>query len=524
MVKGALHGLLCAAVIVAACCGGGDVRDDGEGAAAPAGKPMPGVLQIANATVTAAYMAFLSTAESLGFGEPCPMKDAPSEVIHEVLQGRILGQEQALESILNAFHAWEAEQESGAGRTPLVIALVGPTGSGKTETAFSIAEAMLRGGRLLPRDRGYRPPAGLVDLRGEDYTSGHPDEVARNRALLRKKLRRHFLECAGTGVVIVDEMQKFHPEVLDELLQPMDDMRPRVGGELRSVDLYRAVYILVSDVASDSLARMLVSYQASEDGLVGRRAVPHVVMLRSVQEALDAQFPRQGFGRLVQHFAGFLPLGPPEVEGVLDKMLRELGEKGRRDGLWAALRWSEELVGALAGPAYVAYKAYEAEDGRKAWFSTLGARVGTVGTLRIGLKKHMQPWRPEDVLVVALNATAAEPERLREGYRGVEGERLAATATGVSFWWCRAAAAPAIDVLADVDVDGGAAPPTDQREQPTSMEVLRAAVTLPGCAAERGAPRIGGACFEELRASGRCEHGWSGNFLEQFQDFQGGAA
>ena len=87
----------------------------------------------------------------------------------------IKGQDEGVKTILNAISGWEFERQAGSSQ-PLVLALTGPTGVGKSETAFRIAEGALAKRRRVGKTAKYLP-SGLLTLRGEDYARGSLDEV-----------------------------------------------------------------------------------------------------------------------------------------------------------------------------------------------------------------------------------------------------------------------------------------------------------------------------------------------------------
>ena len=86
------------------------------------------------------------------------------------LERHIRGQNEGLDTILSAISAWEFQRQSGQSE-PLVLALTGPTGVGKSETSFRLAEGALGKRSKVGKSLKYRPN-GLLALRGEDYTEG----------------------------------------------------------------------------------------------------------------------------------------------------------------------------------------------------------------------------------------------------------------------------------------------------------------------------------------------------------------
>jgi hypothetical protein len=108
----------------------------------------------------------------------------------------IAGQKEGVDSLLGCLEAWEMSKEDGVSREPLVMAITGPTGVGKSETGFRVAEALLAPppstmdalrrvasgttGTAPPIDSStsqtgsfgvVRNPAGLLVIQGGDYSA-----------------------------------------------------------------------------------------------------------------------------------------------------------------------------------------------------------------------------------------------------------------------------------------------------------------------------------------------------------------
>jgi Cdc6-like AAA superfamily ATPase len=97
----------------------------------------------------------------------CEFRPNIVESVKETLNKVIKGQDEGVSMILNALHAWEFQRTLGI-HQPMVIAITGSTGVGKTETSYQIANA------LFPT-RKYSDsvvkPCGYLALRGEDYSN-----------------------------------------------------------------------------------------------------------------------------------------------------------------------------------------------------------------------------------------------------------------------------------------------------------------------------------------------------------------
>lgn len=85
-------------------------------------------------------------------------------------------QEIAIESIVNAAASWEFKLRSGKAE-PLVMAFTGPTGCGKSQSAFHFAEAVLTKRTRLGNTRRFTPK-GLLTIRGEEFSSAAALELS----------------------------------------------------------------------------------------------------------------------------------------------------------------------------------------------------------------------------------------------------------------------------------------------------------------------------------------------------------
>ncbi|CAN0334184.1 unnamed protein product, partial [Ectocarpus sp. 12 AP-2014] len=184
--------------------------------------------------------------ETAGYGV-CPFADDPVEAARRALHDGILAQPLALESLHSALSSWHYSRQSDR-YEPLVVALTGSTGTGKTETAWVLADALLtKRCRITGGTRDI--PRGLLVLNGADYMVA--SKVEEYQSLIRRKLGQRLEYCGGNVVVLFDELQKAAPGTLDALAEAMSE-HPRVtferGGQNVSVDSSRVVFLLVSDV------------------------------------------------------------------------------------------------------------------------------------------------------------------------------------------------------------------------------------------------------------------------------------
>ncbi len=170
------------------------------------------------------------------------------KLIHmeERLHQRVVGQDQAVEAVANALRRARSGLQD-PNRPIGSFVFLGPTGVGKTELARALAEFMFDDERAMIRldmseyqekhtvSRLVGAPPGYVGFE----EGGQLTEAVRRRPY---------------SVVLLDEIEKAHPEVFNILLQVLDDGR-LTDGQGRTVDFRNTVLIMTSNVRSDEAMR-----------------------------------------------------------------------------------------------------------------------------------------------------------------------------------------------------------------------------------------------------------------------------
>ncbi len=164
--------------------------------------------------------------------------------LEEELHRRVVGQQDAVSAVANAIRRSRAGL-SDPNRPIGSFIFLGPTGVGKTETARALAEFMFDDERAMVRidmseyqerhtvSRLIGAPPGYV---GYDE-GGQLTEAVRRRPY---------------AVVLLDEIEKAHPEVFNVLLQLLDDGR-LTDGQGRTVDFTNTVLIMTSNLGSEMI-------------------------------------------------------------------------------------------------------------------------------------------------------------------------------------------------------------------------------------------------------------------------------
>jgi ATP-dependent Clp protease ATP-binding subunit ClpB len=169
-----------------------------------------------------------------------------SKLIHleDLLHLRVIGQDDAVTAVANAIRRSRAGL-SDPNRPIGSFMFLGPTGVGKTELARAVAEYLFNDDKAMVR----------IDM-GE-YTEKHtvsrligapPGYVGYDQGgQLTEAVRRR-----PYSVVLLDEIEKAHPDVFNTLLQLLDDGR-LTDGQGRTVDFTNVVLIMTSNLAGDPL-------------------------------------------------------------------------------------------------------------------------------------------------------------------------------------------------------------------------------------------------------------------------------
>lgn len=248
----------------------------------------------------------------------------------------------------------------------------------------------------------------------QDISSGAVG-VSELRSLLAQRVILHLRNCGGNAVIVLEEVQKIAPGVLEVLLPALEK-----NGQLRwkdtAVSTSNCIFIFISDIGADVMVKLLLAHGGD------RLAVPTGALRREVKLALDQQWDRLGVGKSIDEVVPFLPLEREHLQLILATKLHHLSVENEFI-YWLALVVDPAVIEHLVGPEFIAYTQFSAtsnnsnedtdatsshSDKRKVTkvYSTWGARAlengGPLEDLRGLLFRFMQPWRPRQILHVGL--------------------------------------------------------------------------------------------------------------------------
>ena len=229
--------------------------------------------------------------------------------MEERLHQRVVGQDEAITAVANAIRRARAGLQDP--NRPLgSFIFLGPTGVGKTELARALAEFLFDDEHAMIR----------IDM--SEYQEKHtvsrligapPGYVGYEEAgQLTEAVRRR-----PYSVVLFDEIEKAHPEVLNVMLQLLDDGR-LTDGKGRTVDFKNTVVIMTSNVGSQFIAEAVVRAAAQ-----GEPSRLDEGTRRQVMDALREHF-RPEFLNRVDEVIVFHALAREHLRQIVDIQLRGL--------------------------------------------------------------------------------------------------------------------------------------------------------------------------------------------------------
>ena len=239
------------------------------------------------------------------------------------LHKRVVGQDEAVSAVAAAVRRSRAGL-SDPDRPIGSFFFLGPTGVGKTELAKALAECLFDDERSLVRiDMSeYMEKFSVQRLIGAPPGYVGYDEGGQ----LTEAVRRH-----PYSVILLDEMEKAHPDVFNILLQVLDDGR-LTDGQGRVASFKNTIIIMTSNVGSQFIAGANAKSDPDE-------------VQRQVNEALRQTFKPEFLNR-IDDVVVFHALGLSDIEKIVDIQLKDVRERLDRDRI--KLELADAAVQSLA--------------------------------------------------------------------------------------------------------------------------------------------------------------------------------
>jgi ATP-dependent Clp protease ATP-binding subunit ClpB len=227
--------------------------------------------------------------------------------MEEHIRQRLVGQDEAVGAICNAVR----RNRAGLGdpHRPIgTFLFLGPTGVGKTELSKALADFLFNDPSAMIRiDMSeFMEPHSVARLIGAPPGYVGYEEGGRLTEAVRRK---------PYSVVLLDEVEKAHPDVFNVLLQVFDDAR-LTDGKGRTVDFKNTVIIMTSNIASEQIQKL------TEESGADWEIEAHV------KEALKQVFKPEFLNR-VDEVIVFHTLTAGDLKKIVDIQLRYLGERLR---------------------------------------------------------------------------------------------------------------------------------------------------------------------------------------------------
>lgn len=244
------------------------------------------------------------------------------------LKAHIVGQDYAVEAVCRAIR--RNRVGISPKRRPVSFIFAGPTGVGKTELVKRLADDMFDSVDALVRvDMSeYMEKHSVAKLIGSPPGYVGYDEAGQLTETIRRK---------PYSVVLFDEIEKAHPDVMNILLQVLDDGRI-TDAQGRVVSFENTVIVMTTNAGSDGNVGSMGFGRTDEEQVKGKT-------MKALQSFLRPEFINR-----VDEIITFNHLSKAHFAGIADIMLRELRESLSQRGL--TFQWTEDVRDHLVDGAY----------------------------------------------------------------------------------------------------------------------------------------------------------------------------
>ena len=251
------------------------------------------------------------------------------------LHDRVIGQDQAIAAVSDAVRRSRAGLQDP--RRPIgSFIFLGTTGVGKTELAKALAEYLFNDDTMMTRiDMSeYQERHSVSRLIGAPPGYVGYDEGGQLTEAVRRK---------PYSVVLLDEIEKAHPDVFNILLQVLDDGR-LTDNKGRTVDFRNTIIIMTSNIGSHIIMDRLSKY--TDD------TPPESVLEETKKEVFDLmkQTIRPEFLNRIDEIVMFTPLTRDDVRQIVVLQIRQINEMLAQNSI--ALQVTDKAIDWLAAEGY----------------------------------------------------------------------------------------------------------------------------------------------------------------------------
>ncbi len=268
------------------------------------------------------------------------LESEKTKLLHmeDMLHKRVVGQDEAVRAVADAVRRSRAGLQNE--KRPIgSFMFLGTTGVGKTELAKALAEALFNDENMMTRiDMSeYQERHSVSRLVGAPPGYVGYDEGGQLTEAVRRK---------PYSVILLDEIEKAHPDVFNILLQVLDDGR-LTDNKGRTVDFKNTILIMTSNVGAEVIQEYMQRLEHIDDK-AGRTEVLEECR-RTVIDILKKTM-RPEFINRIDEIIMFEPLTRKDILGILNLQLSALKKKMEEHGI--SIEFSQKFIDYMSEKGY----------------------------------------------------------------------------------------------------------------------------------------------------------------------------